>query len=85
MLSANLFYYCNFNLVNLKQLQQYKVVFFCLLSCIRLYELHDLINDPLQITNLAYDPAYSEVRKDLEEQLHQLEIEKLWINMPKDV
>ncbi|WP_369803405.1 hypothetical protein [Flavobacterium sp. LM4] len=50
-----------------------------------MYELHDLINDPLQITNLAYDPAYSEVRKDLEEQLHQLEIEKLWINMPKDV
>ena len=49
------------------------------------YELYDLINDPLEITNLAYDPAYSEIRRDLEEQLHQLEIEKLWVNMPKDV
>ncbi|PWK01310.1 sulfatase-like protein [Flavobacterium araucananum] len=49
------------------------------------YELYDLINDPLEITNLAYDPAYSEIRRDLEEQLHQLEVEKLWVNTPKDI
>jgi choline-sulfatase len=49
------------------------------------YELYDLVNDPLEVTNLAYDPAYSEIRRDLERQLHELEVEKLWVNAPSDV
>lgn len=49
------------------------------------YELYDLVNDPLEINNLAYDPGYSEIRMELEEQLHQLEVDKLWVNTPTDV
>jgi choline-sulfatase len=41
------------------------------------YELYDLVNDPQEITNLAYDPAYKDIREKLEKELHQLEVEKL--------
>jgi arylsulfatase A-like enzyme len=41
------------------------------------YELYDLVNDPAEYTNLAYDPAYKEVRDDLKKQLHKLEVAKL--------
>jgi arylsulfatase A-like enzyme len=41
------------------------------------YELYDLVNDPSEYTNLAYDPAYKEVRDDLKKQLHKLEVAKL--------
>jgi arylsulfatase A-like enzyme len=29
-------------------------------------ELYDLVNDPLEITNLAYDPAYAEARREMQ-------------------
>ena len=48
------------------------------------YELYDLVNDPSEYTNLAYDPAYREVREELERQLHKLEIEKLRVRAPQD-
>ncbi len=41
------------------------------------YELYDLIHDPQEMTNLAYDPDYKEVRDKLEKELHELEIQKL--------
>ncbi|MBL4710163.1 MAG: sulfatase-like hydrolase/transferase [Flavobacteriales bacterium] len=41
------------------------------------YELYDLINDPQEATNLAYDPECAEVREQLEKELHALEIKKL--------
>ncbi|WP_440134425.1 sulfatase-like hydrolase/transferase [Chitinophaga sancti] len=47
------------------------------------FELYDLVNDPSEYTNLAYDPAYQDVRIDLETQLHKLEIDKLRINTPQ--
>ncbi len=46
------------------------------------YELYDLINDPSEYTNLAYDPAYREVRDELEKQLHELEVTKLRVKTP---
>ncbi|WP_343690448.1 sulfatase-like hydrolase/transferase [Chitinophaga sp.] len=46
------------------------------------YELYDLVNDPSEYTNLAYDPAYNEIRSELEAQLHQLETEKLRVQTP---
>jgi arylsulfatase A-like enzyme len=48
------------------------------------YELYDLVNDPSEYTNLAYDLAYKEVRTDLQKQLHQLEIAKLRVLAPKE-
>jgi arylsulfatase A-like enzyme len=48
------------------------------------YELYDLVNDPSEYTNLAYDPAYKEVRIDLQKQLHQLEIAKLRVLTSKE-
>ena len=41
------------------------------------YELYDLVNDPSEYTNLAYDPAYNEIRENLRKQLHKLEVTKL--------
>jgi len=41
------------------------------------YELYDLVNDPSEYTNLAYDPAYNEIRENLRKQLHKLEVAKL--------
>lgn len=41
------------------------------------YELYDLENDPQETTNLAYDPAYKEQRDQLEQQLKELEYNKL--------
>jgi len=48
------------------------------------YELYDLVNDPSEYTNLAYNPAYREIREDLESQLHKLEVEKLRVRAPQD-
>lgn len=48
------------------------------------YELYDLVNDPSEYTNLAYDPAYKEVRESLAKQLHQLEIAKLRVVTPQE-
>ena len=44
------------------------------------YELYDLVNDPDETTNLAYNPDYRAVREQLEHQLKQLEISKLLIH-----
>ncbi|CAM3891255.1 MULTISPECIES: sulfatase-like hydrolase/transferase [Flavobacterium] len=46
------------------------------------FELYDLINDPSEYTNLAYDPAYDAIKNELAQQLHALEIEKLRVNTP---
>lgn len=41
------------------------------------FELYNLKKDPTEYTNLAYDPAYEPVRKELAEKLHKLEVAKL--------
>lgn len=46
------------------------------------YELYDLVNDPSEYTNLAYDPAYDDIKQELAAKLQQLEIEKLRVNTP---
>lgn len=43
------------------------------------YELYDLINDPTEYTNLAYEPKYFEIRDALYHKLKKLEREKLLI------
>lgn len=43
------------------------------------YELYNLIEDPNECTNQAYNPAFSAIRDELEQKLHQLEVEKLRI------
>lgn len=48
------------------------------------YELYDLINDPSEYTNLAYDPAYSDIIGDLKKQLHKLEVDKLRAIVPEN-
>jgi len=49
------------------------------------YELYDLVKDPDETTNLAYDPQYRAVRDVLEQQLKKLEISKLMIHEPESV
>jgi hypothetical protein len=44
--------------------------------------LYDLVNDPSEYNNLAYDPEYADIKNELARQLHQLEIEKLRVNTP---
>lgn len=46
------------------------------------YELYDLINDPSEYTNLAYNEDYKDIRDDLAKQLHALEVAKLRVNTP---
>ncbi len=41
------------------------------------YELYNLKEDPTEYTNLAYDPAYEDIRNELAAKLHDLEVEKL--------
>lgn len=43
------------------------------------YELYDLINDPNELTNLAYDADYEHIRLQLEAELKALEAQKLLI------
>lgn len=45
------------------------------------YELYNLIEDPSEYTNLAYDPDYADTRAELAQQLEQLEREKLLIRI----
>lgn len=56
---------------------KYDVYFDALGSYYNQYELYDLVNDPNEYTNLAYDEAYADIRQELEKQLHALEIKKL--------
>ncbi len=44
------------------------------------YELYDLVKDPHEMHNKAYDPEYAIIRADLERQLRELELEKLVVN-----
>ena len=37
------------------------------------FELYDLVNDPAELTNVADDPSYAEVRRDLEAELARLQ------------
>jgi choline-sulfatase len=48
------------------------------------FELYDLINDPDEYTNLAYDPKYQQIRIKLELELKELEGKKLLVN-PENV
>ena len=41
------------------------------------YELYNLIKDPEEQNNLAYDPDYKDIRSKLENELHALEIKNL--------
>ncbi len=43
------------------------------------FELYDLVNDPDEMVNLAYEPAYQEKREQLAHQLKQLERDKLLV------
>lgn len=43
------------------------------------YELYNLIDDPNEKTNLAYDPDYAPIRMQLEAELKELEYKKLLI------
>jgi arylsulfatase A-like enzyme len=43
------------------------------------YELYDLVNDPDEYTNLAYDPEYQSIRETLEKQLKELEVTRLLV------
>ncbi len=56
---------------------KYDIYFDALGAYYNQYELYDLENDPEEINNLAYDPAYQETRETLEKELQELEIEKL--------
>lgn len=47
------------------------------------YELYNLIDDPDESTNLAYDPAYAHIRQQLAAELKVLEAEKLLISPQK--
>jgi arylsulfatase A-like enzyme len=46
------------------------------------YELYDLVNDPGEMINRAYDqgPVFKKIREDPEQQLKELEITKLLIH-----
>lgn len=44
------------------------------------YELYDLVNDPTEYTNLAYESKYLEVREAFYHKLKKLEREKLLVN-----
>ncbi|MES2655981.1 MAG: sulfatase-like hydrolase/transferase [Bacteroidota bacterium] len=44
------------------------------------YELYDLVNDPDEVNNLAYDPTYQSIREELEKQLKHLETTKLMVH-----
>ena len=46
------------------------------------FELYDLINDPHEMNNLAYDATYQQKREELALQLKQLEREKLLTHTP---
>ncbi|XZF15733.1 sulfatase-like hydrolase/transferase [Chitinophagaceae bacterium MMS25-I14] len=48
------------------------------------YELYNLKADPLEAVNLAYDPAYKKIREELEQQLKELEHDKLLIRAQND-
>nr|WP_237268046.1 sulfatase/phosphatase domain-containing protein [Tessaracoccus aquimaris] len=37
------------------------------------FELYDLVADPSELTNVADDPSYTEVRRDLEAELARLQ------------
>mgnify|MGYP005992000371 FL=1 len=64
---------------------KYDIYFDTLGTYYNQYELYDLVNDPQEVTNLAYDPAYAETRALLEKELHALEIKKLRaITIPKE-
>lgn len=45
------------------------------------YELYNLILDPDEMNNLAYDPAHQFRREEMEQQLKELEREKLLVRM----
>ncbi len=60
---------------------KYDYYFDALGSYDKQYELYDLVNDPNEIVNLAYDPAYQDVRNELAEKLSQLEQEKLKVHL----
>jgi len=64
---------------------KYDIYFDTLGTYYNQYELYDLVKDPQEITNLAYDPAYAETRAQLEKELHALEIKKLRaVTVPKE-
>lgn len=48
------------------------------------FELYDLIEDEDELENLAYNPKYKEIRKNLHKKLKELEEEKLRANKPTE-
>ena len=45
------------------------------------YELYNLILDPDEMNNLAYDPKHQYKREEMEQQLKELEREKLLVRV----
>ena len=58
---------------------KYAYYFDALGSYANQFELYNLIDDPTEYTNLAYDPAYKAKREEMAQRLEELEREKLLI------
>jgi len=59
---------------------KYDYYFHALFSYAHQYQMYNLLDDPGEVTNLAYDPKCTTEREKLKKQLHELEREKLLVH-----